>query len=462
MILTESKPEVRLIFSCSMTLTDSNGLKLPGLVRTQVGFEQIMKRFLILFLALFACATLPAADVRVTGVAATNYFPYWRNGFSVTTNSALIQVSGYVGDNTLTPLTRFHVVESQTVTPRGILSAQHNTGADGARLGFRKSRGTETTPLIIVTGDELGSLQAWGYDGANYLNMSGIDFTSSGTIAATRIPTEMRFYTATDALPSVKTLRLTIANNGISTFATSVFIANPGSLTLGSAGSVNFTSRGVLEFNADGIATMRSGGGAAFSILQLGGDSATTVPATVRGGAGSGTDKVGGNLTIQGGASTGTGKGGDLSFQTSLSSTTGSTANSMQTRRFVSAKPTTLVELAATAIANLAFPTNGCIGVEVFATTRAIDASFDIQSRTDRIQFSAVNKAGTMTLSAVTTTTSTIGASTGTLVATWTVAQSGNTINILNNSSSSLTQTTLDCTWQVDINATTAVVVTPQ
>lgn len=110
----------------------------------------------------------------------------------------------------ITPYTEFEVDSTSTSSPRGIMSAQFNTGTDGARLHFRKARGTRASPTVVVTGDNLGRLVGTGYDGSNYLEMASIYFASEGTIAATRVPTNISFWTATDATPSVLTLAMTI------------------------------------------------------------------------------------------------------------------------------------------------------------------------------------------------------------------------------------------------------------
>ena len=100
---------------------------------------------------------------------------------------------------------------SSAADPRGLMSAQYSTDATAARIHLRKARGTEAAPTTIVTGDVLGRVRFSGYDSANYLQMASIDVLSTGTIAATRVPTYMAFSVATDAAPSVLTevLRLT-------------------------------------------------------------------------------------------------------------------------------------------------------------------------------------------------------------------------------------------------------------
>lgn len=118
--------------------------------------------------------------------------------------------TGNVGIGTATPMSIFHSVSTSTASPRGVIQDQVTTDALGARMNFRKARGTPSVPTTIVTGDVLGRVESWGYDGSNYLAMGQISFNSIGTIAATRVPTTMSFSTATNATPSVLTTAMTI------------------------------------------------------------------------------------------------------------------------------------------------------------------------------------------------------------------------------------------------------------
>ena len=94
---------------------------------------------------------------------------------------------------------------------------------------FRKARGTLSAPTVITTGDDLGSIRAFGYSGAGgYVETARIEFDSTGTIATTRVPGLIRFSTGTDAAPTVLTTRLTINSAGLATFANSVQIDGTG------------------------------------------------------------------------------------------------------------------------------------------------------------------------------------------------------------------------------------------
>ncbi|MFA6376096.1 MAG: tail fiber domain-containing protein, partial [Candidatus Paceibacterota bacterium] len=126
--------------------------------------------------------------------------------------------SNYFGSNvgigTANPATMLQVVDTSTASPRGIMSSQYNDGADGARFHMRKARGTLEAPTTILTGDTLGKLVASGYDGSNYLEMGAIAINAEGTVASTRVPTNITFSTATNAAPSVLAEAMRIDSSG--------------------------------------------------------------------------------------------------------------------------------------------------------------------------------------------------------------------------------------------------------
>lgn len=141
--------------------------------------------------------------VGISGTAAANQVAVWASATSIGGSSALT-FDGTVLTTNITSAT----------DPRGIMSAQYSTDTNAARVHLRKARGTLTVPTTVVSGDVLGQVRFSGYDGANFLQMGSIDVVSTGTIAATRVPTDMVFYTATDAAPSVLTEQLRIKTNG--------------------------------------------------------------------------------------------------------------------------------------------------------------------------------------------------------------------------------------------------------
>jgi hypothetical protein len=131
---------------------------------------------------------------------------------------------------------------------RGVLHGQHNDGTEGARLNLRKSRGTKASPDVISSGDILGNILGYGYDGSDYLDMASIQFGSVGTIAGTRVPTKITFHTATDATPSVLTERMVLNEIG------NLGIGTPSPLSLlhvGLSGTLNFVGSGDVYVQND-------------------------------------------------------------------------------------------------------------------------------------------------------------------------------------------------------------------
>jgi hypothetical protein len=194
--------------------------------------------------------------------------------------------------------------------------------------------------------------------------------------------------------------------------------------------------------------------------LQLGADAASPTTQTIKAHDGSGTDKAGATFQIRGGQGTGTGIGGAITHDTSLTGTTGSSANSYSTRDYIYAGETTLTESTATGFITIALPASKYIGVHVFVTTHADDGT-DFQATSDTFHVSAVAKSTNITSNVSTNMQSTVG-STGTLTTAFTVTDNGtNTFTIKNNAVSSLTQTTLKAKWMIRINSDAAATVTP-
>jgi len=101
------------------------------------------------------------------------------------------------------------------------------------------------------------------------------------------------------------------------------------------------------------------------------------------------------------------------------------------------------------------------LGGKIIATVHADDGT-DFQSLTQEVLFSAVNKAGTVTaVIQAAPTTSLEAASTGTLTATWTIVASGSSVLLQCNAVSSLTQTTLKCSYQLVLQGDGLNTITP-
>ncbi len=207
-----------------------------------------MKNLFRIILALTVASLCRAQQVNGGGTSATSIstvskivndvttnatmFPVWVTANSgnlpLKVSSTLFQFNPSTGNMNLSgglilgstaqaPATMLQVIDTGTGTPRGIMHDQYNTGTNSAQINTRKARGTFASPTTIVTGDILGRHLFWGYDGSNFIESGNIRFTSSGTIAATRVPSQFEVWTSTDATPSVLTKQLTIDNTGLAT-----------------------------------------------------------------------------------------------------------------------------------------------------------------------------------------------------------------------------------------------------
>ena len=197
-------------------------------------------------------------------------------------------------------------------------------------------------------------------------------------------------------------------------------------------------------------------------VTQYGQDAASPIAQTLKAHDGSGTDNDGAKLTIEGGQSTGTGRGGSFITATSLTGSTGSSANSYTTRQQVIAKPVTLTESTATTVVNLAIGSSKYFGCTIDVTVNAADAS-DFQALHSVLNISAVNKAGTVTTT-ITQVDGTVAASAGTLTpVTYTAVVNGASVDVKCAATSSLTQTTLAAKLSITaLNSDGVVTVTEQ
>jgi len=123
-------------------------------------------------------------------------------------------VGGKLGVGTLTPATLGHFASG--ATGGTILTLEQAYGdTDAPDLTIKKARGTLAAPTVITTADDLGMISFAGYSGAGgYVVGAAIKATSEGTVATTRVPGRLTFWTGTDAAPTVLTERMRITSDG--------------------------------------------------------------------------------------------------------------------------------------------------------------------------------------------------------------------------------------------------------
>lgn len=195
--------------------------------------------------------------------------------------------------------------------------------------------------------------------------------------------------------------------------------------------------------------------------IQLGVDAASPVAQTLKAHDGTGTNADAAPLTLSGGNSTGTGDDGDVILSSTMTGSSGSTANSQQTRAQVVARFRNLTESTATNLVSIALGSSRVTGGTATITVWANDGT-DFQTLTSEVRFGAVNKAGVVTAT-VSQTDGTTAASAGTLTVTYDATTTGNNVILRANATSSLTQTILRSRIVITaLNGDDTQVVTPQ
>lgn len=125
------------------------------------------------------------------------------NGKFVARTSGRFGATLRVGATSDTTSRKFETINSDTTHNRGILFGQYSASRGGSQLIFRKSRGSFTSPTTQVVNDTLSTIISEGYDGSNYIQSTSIRSFTEGTVASTRMPGVLGFYTATNVAPSV-------------------------------------------------------------------------------------------------------------------------------------------------------------------------------------------------------------------------------------------------------------------
>ncbi len=88
------------------------------------------------------------------------------------------------------------------------------TAAEGAQLSLSRSRGTYDTPTVVQSGDSLGIVAFYGWDGSDVALGAYLQAVVDGTPGAADMPGRLEFYTSADG-SATPTLRLTIKGDGL-------------------------------------------------------------------------------------------------------------------------------------------------------------------------------------------------------------------------------------------------------
>jgi hypothetical protein len=98
-----------------------------------------------------------------------------------------------VGIGTSNPVTPIEVDNGTSTAMRGVLSAQFTNDGNGAEVNVEKARGSVGSPSAVQQTDNVGSLNAWAYDGSNYLLSARIRFAVDNAVSTGVTPTNIEF-----------------------------------------------------------------------------------------------------------------------------------------------------------------------------------------------------------------------------------------------------------------------------
>lgn len=182
--------------------------------------------------------------------------------------------TGFVGAGHQSPVTRLHVAETATTSSRGIMSSQHNSGAQGSLYKWRKSRGTQGSPSAVSNGDFIGVLQPEGWDGDEYVRAGLIGFQVDGAVSNDTVPMALVIYTTTTNGDGTERMRVSPSGDlGLGTSSPQGKFH-----ILGTSGGKLFTTKTVIDGTAqtlipDGTGDATIGVKASYIVTASGGAS---------------------------------------------------------------------------------------------------------------------------------------------------------------------------------------------
>jgi hypothetical protein len=145
---------------------------------------------------------------------------------------------------------------------RGPNTFYTSSGAAGGGFNSFKSRGTITSPTIVVNGDFLGTNTFGGYDGSNWNSLAAIAGLVDGTVSPGVIPTDIVFLTTTTNEGAL-TNRWRIlsgghfvpeVNNTYNVGSHALLVAGASIVALNDVSTINATNGGAVTFGAGIIA----------------------------------------------------------------------------------------------------------------------------------------------------------------------------------------------------------------
>lgn len=158
-------------------------------------------------------STASSSITHALGIATTT--PMARLSIQATAGPALLAIGSSasttlfvkessVGIGTTSPIGDLFIYNS--VTPHLYIEGTHTTASD-ADVRFRRSR----AGAAVQSGDSLGALDFWGWDGSNWIESGGFVSFAEGTISAGTVPSNLRFRTMSDSGDFAERMRIDAA-----------------------------------------------------------------------------------------------------------------------------------------------------------------------------------------------------------------------------------------------------------
>ncbi|MGE0371658.1 MAG: tail fiber domain-containing protein [Gammaproteobacteria bacterium] len=115
--------------------------------------------------------------------------------------------------NSTNPLSNAYISSKGETGGSGFIAQRNSNDANPATFIFRKYRGDTTTAAAVASGDDLGYLRFYGYDGATVLEAARITAEVATTPGTNDMPGRLMFYTTADGA-SAPTERMRIDYDG--------------------------------------------------------------------------------------------------------------------------------------------------------------------------------------------------------------------------------------------------------
>lgn len=151
----------------------------------------------------------------------------------------------------------------------------YSANAQGPLVKFRKARGTEGSPTVVLTEDSLGDLDWWGYTSTGFWPSARIRNKAVSVPTDDHVTSQLRFYVGSTLTPSFLTNIFTLAGGDPSPFAelaaplilttspdgAQTFVVQNSGWPAPNNGIVGSTAGGGISFYQGGLVRMNIGSG---------------------------------------------------------------------------------------------------------------------------------------------------------------------------------------------------------